>query len=146
MKKINLEEIPQEQLEKERNPNYEYFSIEEPKQETLEEEDTKESSIFDFVCEDPNCPHCEEDRRQMEDDDLPTTTSDLIDDAIWDLPFDDRMKVWGLIKQLVKEETSTLYTEEQLKIVYTRGYDRGIDRKPRNMEAYIEFIKLNKKD
>jgi hypothetical protein len=39
-----------------------------------------------------------------------------------------------------------LYTEEQLKIVYTRGYDRGIDRKPRNMEAYIEFIKQNKKD
>jgi len=38
-----------------------------------------------------------------------------------------------------------LYTEEQLKIVYTKGYDRGIDRKPRNMEAYIEFIKQNKK-
>jgi len=81
-----------------------------------------------------------------EDDDLPTTTSDLIDGAIWDLPFDDRMKVWDLIEKLVKEETSTLYTEEQLKIVYTRGYDRGIDRKPRNMEAYIEFIKQNKKD
>jgi len=31
--KINLVEIPQEQLEKERNPNYEYFSIDEPKQE-----------------------------------------------------------------------------------------------------------------
>ena len=29
--KINLVEIPQEQLEKERNPNYEYFSIDEPK-------------------------------------------------------------------------------------------------------------------
>jgi hypothetical protein len=112
----------------------------------IEEEDAKEGSIFDFVCEDPNCPHCEEDRRQMQDDDLPTTTSDLIDAAIWDLPFDDRMKVWDLIEQLVKEETSTLYTEEQLKIVYTRGYDRGIDRKPRNMEAYIEFIKQNKKD
>jgi len=40
----------------------------------------------------------------------------------------------------------TLYTEEELKRVYTRGYDRGIDRKPRNMEAYIEFIKQNKKD
>jgi hypothetical protein len=31
--KINLVEIPQEQLEKERNPNYKYFSIDEPKQE-----------------------------------------------------------------------------------------------------------------
>lgn len=25
--------------------------------------------IFDFVCTTPDCPHCEEDRRQMEDDD-----------------------------------------------------------------------------
>lgn len=33
--KINLVKIPQEQLEKERNSNYEYFSIDEPK--TLEE-------------------------------------------------------------------------------------------------------------
>jgi hypothetical protein len=78
MKKINLEEIPQEQLEKERNPNYEYFSI--------EEEDTKESSIFDFVCEDPNCPHCEEDIRQMEDDEYPELdgTNELCNDKIWD--------------------------------------------------------------
>jgi hypothetical protein len=76
--KINLEEIPQEQLEKERNSNYEYFSI--------EEEDTKESSIFDFVCEDPNCPHCEEDRRQMEDDEYPELdgTNELCNDKIWD--------------------------------------------------------------
>ena len=29
--KINLVKIPKEQLEKERNPNYEYFSIDEPK-------------------------------------------------------------------------------------------------------------------
>jgi hypothetical protein len=77
---------------------------------------------------------------------MTSTTSDLIDGAIWDLPFDTKIKVWELIEQLVKEKTSTLYTEEQLKIVYTRGYDRGIDRKPRNMETYIEFIKLNKKD
>jgi cytochrome c553 len=47
MKKINLEEIPQEQLEKERNPNYEYFSIEETKQETTEEVSIKISEQFD---------------------------------------------------------------------------------------------------
>ena len=148
--KINLVEIPKEQLEKERNPNYEYFSIDEPKDVVLGyktsldaqmldkvepkqencctpegqikryvdckgcDRKPKESSIFDFVCEDPNCPHCEEDIKQMEDDDLPSTTSDLIDGAIWELPIDDKIKVWKLIEQLVKEETSTLFTEEEV--------------------------------
>ena len=50
------------------------------------EEDAKEGSIFDFVCEDPNCPHCEEDRRQMQDDDYPELegTLALCNDKIWD--------------------------------------------------------------
>ena len=48
-------------------------------------------------------------------DKLPTTTSDLIDSAIWSLPFDDRMKVWDLIEKLVEEEKVNLYTEEQVR-------------------------------
>jgi hypothetical protein len=78
-------------------------------------------------------------------EDVKTTTSDKIDGVIWSLPFEERMKCWDLIEELVKEETKNLYTEEQLKIVYTKGYDRGIDRKPRDMEPYIEFFKQNKK-
>ena len=34
---------------------------------------------------------------------LPTTTSDLIDSAIWSLPFEERMKCWELIEKLVEE-------------------------------------------
>jgi len=32
-----------------------------------------------------------------------TSTTDLIDAAIWSLSLDDKMKVWDLIEQLVKE-------------------------------------------
>jgi len=49
-KKINLVEIPQEQLEKERNPNYKYFNIDEPKlpqQEISDEEIWKASINYD---------------------------------------------------------------------------------------------------
>jgi hypothetical protein len=48
------------------------------------------------------------------DFDYPTTTSDLIDSAIWSLPFDERIKCWDLIEKLVEEEKETLYTEEQV--------------------------------
>jgi len=48
-------------------------------------------------------------------DDLPTTTSDLIDAAIWSLPFDERMKCWDLIEKLVEEEKQGLYSEEQVR-------------------------------
>jgi hypothetical protein len=95
--KINLVEIPQEQLEKERNPNYEYFSIDEPKT-------NLDRLPFPELVEDLD-KHYEKE---------PTTTSDLIDGAMWELPIDDKIKVWKLIEQLVKEETSTLYTEEQV--------------------------------
>ncbi len=50
-KKINLVEIPQEQLEKERNPNYKYFNIDEPKlpqQEISDEEIEKVSATLDY--------------------------------------------------------------------------------------------------
>ena len=43
--KINLVEIPQEQLEKERNPNYNYFSIDEPT-EISDEEIEKEAKTY----------------------------------------------------------------------------------------------------
>jgi hypothetical protein len=43
-----------------------------PHNETKEEFLPKATdSVFDFVCTTPDCPHCEEDRRQMEDDDYP---------------------------------------------------------------------------
>ena len=38
------------------------------------------------------------------------------------------------------------YTEEQLKLAYMQGYNRGADRKLHDMESYIEFIRQNKKD
>jgi len=46
--------------------------------------------------------------------------------------------------QLPQQET--LYTEEQLKLAYMQGYNRGKDGNPNHMESYIEFIKQPKKD
>jgi hypothetical protein len=40
----------------------------------------------------------------------------------------------------------TLYTEEQVKLAYMQGYNRGKDGNPNHMESYIEFLKQNKKD
>ena len=42
------------------------------------------------------------------------TTSDLIDGVIWELPIDDKIKAWKLIEQLVKEETSRMYSEDEV--------------------------------
>jgi hypothetical protein len=36
------------------------------------------------------------------------------------------------------------YTEEQLKLAYMQGYNRGKDGNPNHMESYIEFIKQPK--
>jgi hypothetical protein len=55
MKKINLEEIPQEQLEKERNPNYEYFSIEETKQEIVINEKCSKCGSSQYQIGKPFC-------------------------------------------------------------------------------------------
>jgi hypothetical protein len=64
-----------------------------------------------------------EDVRKLgyDEDKLPTTTSDLIDSAIWSLPFDERMKCWELIEKLIDEEKETLYTEEQMKLAFEYG-------------------------
>ncbi len=84
------------------------------------------------------------DVRKMVEDDVKTTTSDLIDSAIWSLPFEERMKCWKLIEKLVEEEKETLYTEEQVKLAYMQGYNRGKDGNPDHMESYIEFLKQPK--
>ena len=84
------------------------------------------------------------DVRKMVKDDVKTTTSDLIDSAIWSLPFEERMKCWDLIEKLVEEEKETLYTEEQLKLAYMQGYNRGKDGNPNHMESYIQFLKQHK--
>jgi len=44
------------------------------------------------------------------------------------------------------ETKETLYTEEQLKLAYMQGYNRGKDGNPNHMESYIEFLKQQKKD
>jgi hypothetical protein len=36
------------------------------------------------------------------------------------------------------------YTEEQLKLAYMQGYNRGKDGNPNHMESYIEFLKQPK--
>lgn len=54
------------------------------------------------------------DVKEVTKGDLPTTTSDLIDSAIWSLPFDERIKCWDLIERLVEEETATLYTDKEV--------------------------------
>jgi hypothetical protein len=53
-------------------------------------------------------------------------------------------KEGNLIKELPQQET--LYTEEQLKLAYMQGYNRGKDGNPNHMESYIEFLKQHKKD
>jgi hypothetical protein len=53
-------------------------------------------------------------------------------------------KEGNLIKEVPKEET--LYTEEQLKLAYMQGYNRGKDGNPNHMKSYIEFLKQPKKD
>jgi hypothetical protein len=49
-------------------------------------------------------------------------------------------------KEMHKAERETLYTEEQLKLAYMQGYNRGKDGNPNHMESYIKFLKQPKKD
>ena len=44
--------------------------------------------------------------------------------------------------QLPQQET--LYTEEQVKLAYMQGYNRGKDGNPNHMESYIKFLKQPK--
>ncbi len=43
---------------------------------------------------------------------------------------------------MIKQET--LYTEEQIKLAYMQGYNRGKDGNPNHMESYIQFLKQPK--
>jgi len=42
------------------------------------------------------------------------------------------------------ETKENTYTEEQLKLAYIQGYNRGKDGNPNHMESYIEFLKQQK--
>ena len=77
------------------------------------------------------------------DVDLPTTTSDLIDSAIWSLPFDERMKCWDLIEKLIEEEKETLYTEEQVREALSTSRFLFIKEEA---ELIIQSLKQHKKD
>jgi hypothetical protein len=46
-------------------------------------------------------------------------------------------------KEMEKEQTENLYTEEQVKLAYMQGYNRGIQGNPNDMENYINFIRKN---
>ena len=62
---------------------------------------------------------------------MTSTTSDLIDRAIWDLPFDTKIKVWELIEQLVKEsqlpkqEISDEEIEKEIKSRYETPHNNS---------------------
>lgn len=84
-------------------------------------------------------------------DDLPTTTSDLIDSAIWSLPFDERIKCWDLIEKLVEEEKENTYTEEQMidfaEWIFNMDINRVLmTKKSVLFEQYIKSLKQPKKD
>ncbi len=57
---------------------------------------------------------------------------------------EDAGEIYKLFKEFI--ENRIKYTEEQLKLAYMQGYNRGKDGNPNHMEAYIEFIKQNIKD
>jgi hypothetical protein len=57
---------------------------------------------------------------------------------------EDEQQVMEKYAHEFKQET--LYTEEQVKLAYMQGYNRGKDGNPNHMESYIEFLKQNKKD
>ena len=59
-----------------------------------------------------------------------TSTTDLIDSAIWSLSLDDKIKVWELIEQLVKES----------QLPQTEISDEEIDKKAK------EFFPMNDSD
>ncbi len=42
------------------------------------------------------------------------------------------------------ETKENTYTEEQLKLAYIQGYNRGVQGNPNHMESYIEFLKQQK--
>jgi hypothetical protein len=57
---------------------------------------------------------------------------------------EDAGEIYELFKDYIRGSVG--YTEEQLKLAYMQGYNRGeLGTRP-DMESYIEFIKQNKKD
>ena len=57
---------------------------------------------------------------------------------------EDEGEIYKLFKDFVRDKVG--YTEEQLKLAYMQGYNRGVDGNPNQMESYIEFLKETKKD
>ena len=57
---------------------------------------------------------------------------------------EDAGEIYKLFKDFVRGSVG--YTEEQLKLAYMQGYNRGVDGNPNQMESYIEFLKETKKD
>ena len=57
---------------------------------------------------------------------------------------EDSGEIYKLFKDFVRDKVG--YTEEQLKLAYMQGYNRGKDGNPNHMESYIEFLKETKKD
>jgi hypothetical protein len=84
------------------------------------------------------------DKDGLYEDDLPTTTTDLIDDAICSLPFDEKIKCWNLIEKLIKEETETLYTEEQVREAMSMA--RKLSGVAYTNDEIIQSLKQPKKD
>ena len=57
---------------------------------------------------------------------------------------EDGGEIYKLFKEFIENRIG--YTEEQLKLAYMQGYNRGKDGNPNHMESYIEFLKETKKD
>jgi len=57
---------------------------------------------------------------------------------------EDAGEIYKLFKEFIENRIG--YTEEQLKLAYMQGYNRGKDGNPNHMESYIEFLKETKKD
>jgi hypothetical protein len=86
---------------------------------------------------------------KMVEDDIKTTTSDLIDNAIWSLPFEERMKCWDLIEKLVEEGKEALYTEEQVMEAMLKVINDLVGRElslAQLKESIIQSLKQLKKD
>lgn len=66
--------------------------------------------------------------------DLPTTITDQIDGIIFELPFDDKIKLWGLIDKLVLENKTEVSDEDIEKAMWEHFSD----------EWYREQLKKNK--
>ena len=83
-----------------------------------------------------------------------TSTTDLIDSAIWSLSLDDKIKVWELIEQLVKEsqlpqqdtEKEMFELEQQLDIPsHMRWHNRELPQQEISDEQIEKWAKEQSK-